>query len=251
MKKSIPRAGRGGDGTEIDNGASKPKVRMTHASAIRLSLENNILSGELRPGSPIDEEDLASRFGVSRTPIREAMLQLQQSGLIEKQPRRNATVAKLDLPRLVHMFEAVSELEALCARLAANRITKREGEEMRRVQELTAQALADGRRADYARYGRKFHTLIMNATHNSVLIETVSKLALHTLTYRRFQLTRPGYSEQNLEFHREIMEAVISGDGDKAFEMMRSHVTLSGNVLADFISMGEGSQVDEYNKATA
>lgn len=242
MKKPKPQAGRALESTEIGPGMSKPKVRMTHASAIRLSLENDILSGKLRPGSPIDEEDLASRFGVSRTPIREAMLQLQQSGLIEKQARRNATVAKQDLPRLVHMFEAVSELEALCARLAANRITKREGEELRQVQKLTAQALADGRHADYARYGRKFHMLIMSATHNSVLIETASKLALHTLTYRRFQLTRPGYSQQNLAFHSEIMEAVISGDGDKAFEMMRSHVTLSGNVLADFISMGEGPE---------
>lgn len=251
MVKSIPNADMSGDEAENGNRGYKSKVRMTHASAIRLSLENDILSGKLRPGSSIDEEVLAARFGVSRTPIREAMLQLQQSGLIVKQPRRHATVAKLDLPRLVHMFEAVSELEALCARLAAHRITKRESDELRRVQEQTAQAFAEGKRADYARLGRKFHTLIMNATHNSVLIETVTKLALHTLTYRRFQLTRPGYSEQNLDFHNEIMEAVISGDGDKAFEIMRSHVTLSGDVLADFISMEASSDSDEDHETNS
>jgi DNA-binding GntR family transcriptional regulator len=217
----------------------KPKARMTQASAIRLAIENDILSGELKPGSPIVEEDLASRFNVSRTPIREAMLQLQQSGLIDKQPRRHPTVVKLDLPRLVHMYEAVSELEALCARFAANRINAREREELQSVHEQAATALADGRQQDYARFGRKFHSIVMKATHNSVLIETVNKLALHTLAYRRFQLTRPGLSEQNQAFHQEILDAVLAGDGDRAFDAMRRHVTLSGDVLADYISMGE------------
>lgn len=218
---------------------SRSKGRITQASAIRLDIENDILSGELKPGSPIDEEELAARFNVSRTPIREAMLQLLQSGLIEKQPRRQPTVAKLDLPRLVHMYEAVSELEALCARYAANRINSHEREELKRVHALAEQALAEGDSQIYARYGRKFHSIVMQATHNSVLIETVNKLALHTLAYRRFQLTRPGLPEQNQVFHQEILDAILAGDGDKAFEAMRRHVTLSGDVLADYISMDE------------
>lgn len=100
MKKPKPKAGRVLESIEIGTGTSKPKVRMTHASAIRLMLENDILSGKLRPGSPIDEKGLASRFGVSRTPIREAMLQRRQSELIEKQACRDAIVAKQDLPCL-------------------------------------------------------------------------------------------------------------------------------------------------------
>lgn len=222
----------------VDAGG-KAKGRMTQASAIRLAIESDILSGELRPGSPIDEEELAARFNVSRTPIREAMLQLQQSGLVDKQPRRHPTVVKLDLPRLVHMYEAVSELEALCARYAANRINARERQELQEVHNQAEAALAEGRHQDYARYGRKFHSIIMKATHNSVLVETVNKLALHTLAYRRFQLTRPGLSDLNQQFHQEILAAILAGDGDKAFEAMRRHVTLSGDVLADYISMGE------------
>lgn len=213
--------------------------RMTQASAIRLAIENDILSGALRPGSPIDEEELAARFSVSRTPIREAMLQLQQSGLIEKQPRRQPTVVKLDLPRLIHMYEAVSELEALCARYAANRINNVEREELKQVHELAERALAEGNQQDYARYGRKFHLIVMKATHNSVLVETVNMLALHTLAYRRFQLTRRGLAQQNQAFHQEILDAILAGDGDRAADVMRRHVTLSGDVLADYISMGE------------
>lgn len=217
--------------------SGKPKVRITQASAIRHAIEDEILSGKLKPGSAIDEDEIAARFNVSRTPIREAMLQLQQSGLIDKQPRRPATVMKLDLPRLVHMYEAVSELEALCARFAANRITPAEREELQRVHERAAEALAKGDQTEYARCGRKFHLIIMQATHNSVLVETVNNLALHTLAYRRFQLTRPGLSDQNQVFHQEVLDAILAGNGDRAFDAMRRHVTLSGDVLADYISM--------------
>ena len=129
---------------------ARPKARITQASAIRQAIENDILSGALKPGSPIDEEELAARFGVSRTPIREAMLQLQQGGLINKQPRRHPTVVKLDLPRLVHMYEAVSELEALCARYAATRINARERDELQDVHRLAGEALAAGNAAQLA-----------------------------------------------------------------------------------------------------
>ncbi|HEX2794913.1 MAG TPA: GntR family transcriptional regulator [Croceicoccus sp.] len=223
---------------------ARPKARITQASAIRQAIENDILSGVLKPGSPIDEEELAARFNVSRTPIREAMLQLQQGGLIDKQPRRHPTVVKLDLPRLVHMYEAVSELEALCARYAATRINSRERDELQEVHRLAGEALAAGDATEYARFGRHFHSIIMQATHNSVLVETVNKLALHTLAYRRFQLTRPGHSEQNQAFHEEILAAILAGNGDRASDAMRRHVTLSGDVLADYISMGESALSD-------
>src|SRR3546814_18439334 len=79
-----------------------------------------------RSGEVLDEEALAARFSVSRTPVREAVLQLIQSGLVEKESRRSATVAKLDLRRLIHVFETISELEGLCARFAARRMTASE-----------------------------------------------------------------------------------------------------------------------------
>src|SRR3546814_1442868 len=79
----------------------------------------------------LDEEALAARFSVSRTPVREAVLQLIQSGLVEKESRRSATVAKLDLRRLIHVFETISELEGLCARFAARRMTASERGELR------------------------------------------------------------------------------------------------------------------------
>ena len=108
----------------------KSETKVTHASAVRMALESDIFTGRLPPGSPVDDKAVAERFQVSRTPVREAMLQLIQTGLIEKRSRQRATVAKLDLHRLIHMFETISELEGVCARFAARRITAAEKEEL-------------------------------------------------------------------------------------------------------------------------
>lgn len=221
-------------------GERRPRqTRVTHASTVRMAIENDIFTGKLLPGTSIDEDVLAERFGVSRTPIREAMLQLLQAGIIQKRPRRPATVARLDLPRLIHMFETVSELEALCARFAATRITPRERAALIETHERSAEMLESGDDAEYARLGRRFHVLVMQATHNNVLIETTDKLALHTLPYRRFQLRQYGRSESNQTDHSRILEAILAADGLAAADAMRRHVTVQGDVLAEYISMGD------------
>jgi DNA-binding GntR family transcriptional regulator len=209
-----------------------------------MAIEGDIFTGRLLPGTPIDEDALAERFAISRTPVREAMLQLLQSGLIEKRARRGAIVARLHLPRLIHMFETISELEALCARFAATRSSPDERAALIEAHELAAAALKAGDEVEYARLGRRFHHLIMRATHNNVLIETTDKLALHTLPYRRFQLRQPARSESNQNDHGRILEAVLAGDGALAADIMRRHVTVQGDVLAEYISIG-GITLDE------
>ncbi len=217
----------------------KPEAKVTHASAVRMALESDIFTGRLPPGSPVDEEAVAERFQVSRTPVREAMLQLIQTGLIEKRSRQRATVARLDLHRLIHMFETISELEGVCARLAARRITLSEKDELIRVQEQSQAALLANKQDEYARLGRRFHALVIQATHNNVLIETTDKLALQTVPYRRFQLRRNGRPEANQADHQRILDAIVAGNEAEAGDLMRRHVTVQGDVLAEYISMGE------------
>ena len=213
--------------------------RRTHTDIIRNTLENEILSGVLPPGAALDEEKLAERFAVSRTPVREAMLQLLQNGLIEKESRRSARVMKLDLHRLIQVFEATSELEGLCARFAARRITRSEIEELKDVHQRSQKALADGETKEYATLGREFHYLVIKATHNDVLVETTNKIALHTRPYRRFQVGRIEGMRANNKDHTAILEAIEAGDEDTAYDLMRRHVTVQGDVLAEYISMGD------------
>jgi DNA-binding GntR family transcriptional regulator len=98
----------------------------THSATLREQIEEMIAVGELKPGQHLDETELATRFGVSRTPIRETLIQLASMGLVVIRPRRGAIVAELGPQQLVEMFEVMSELEATCGRLAARRMTPAE-----------------------------------------------------------------------------------------------------------------------------
>src|SRR6202789_243171 len=100
--------------------------KITRAEELRLQLADEIVRGALAPGAALDETDIARRFGVSRTPVREALRQLAASGLVEARAHRGAVVAQPSLERLGGMFEAMAELEALCAGLAAERMTPAE-----------------------------------------------------------------------------------------------------------------------------
>src|SRR3979409_138523 len=105
---------------------SRQLATVARAGELRLQLADEIVRGVLAPGSALDETDIARRFGVSRTPVREALRQLVASGLVEARAHRGAVVAQPSLERLTGMFEAMAELEALCAGLAAERMTAAE-----------------------------------------------------------------------------------------------------------------------------
>ncbi len=121
----LPAAARHGESEpllrRVDRPASPP-VKITRAEELRLQLADEIVRGQLAPGAPLDETDIARRFNVSRTPVREALRQLATSGLVEARAHRGAVVARPTLERLNGMFEAMAELEALCAGLAAERM---------------------------------------------------------------------------------------------------------------------------------
>src|SRR3954463_6699871 len=103
--------------------ADQSTVKRTRAEELRLQLSDEIVRGTLPPGSALDETELALRFSVSRTPVREALRQLTASGLVESRAHRGAVVGQPAIERLTGMFEAMAELEALCAGLAAERMS--------------------------------------------------------------------------------------------------------------------------------
>src|SRR5215813_4484985 len=105
---------------------SQLRDKVTRAEELRLQLADEIVRGVLPPGSALDETDIARRFSVSRTPVREALRQLVASGLVDAQAHRGAVVARPSVERLTGMFEAMAELEGICAGLAAERMSPTE-----------------------------------------------------------------------------------------------------------------------------
>lgn len=97
-------------------------MKMNQSTRLKAQIEEEIATGALRPGERLDESSLATRFGVSRTPIREALQQLSIAGLIEHRRHRGAVVSAADPKKLLEMFELMAEFESICARLAARRM---------------------------------------------------------------------------------------------------------------------------------
>jgi len=228
---SVARPGR-------PRGRGKPQdvKKLTQCEIVRSALEKEIFAGSLAPATPLDEDAIAKRFSVSRTPVREALLQLIEAGLVEKPARQRAVVAPLDVRRLIQMFETLSELEAICARLATRRITPQEREALAAIQEASDAALAAGDDDEFGRQGIRFHVAIWRATHNDVLFETTRNLAVRLNPYRMFQLRSKGRQEANNEDHKVLLGLLDAGNADEAYTLMRGHVTVQGDVLAEYIS---------------
>ena len=219
----------------------------TQCEIVRSALEQDIFSGRLPPEAPLDEDLIARRFSVSRTPVREALLQLIESGLVQKQSRQGAVVAPLDIRRLIQMFETLSELEASCARFAARRMTDLEKIGLVEIQQGSDKALATGDEDEYGRLGIRFHVAIWRATHNDVLFETTRNLAVRLNPYRMFQLQYKGRPQANNDDHQSILALILAGKSDEVYTLMRSHVNVQGDVLAEYISCSPKPVLDaEY-----
>src|SRR5882757_683606 len=137
----------------------------TISNRIYKSLAEEIIGGSLQPGAKLEEKTLASRFGVSRTPIREVLRELGARGLIDLAPRRGGVVARIGLDRLADMLDAECEIEALCARLASQRMTALEKGRLQALHEQSKERLQDRDETDYLALNKEFHDLICAGAH--------------------------------------------------------------------------------------
>jgi DNA-binding GntR family transcriptional regulator len=207
------------------------------AEGLRQRLEHEIFSGALLPGERLDENGLARRFGVSRTPVREALLQLASAGLVEMRPRQGAVVAAITVQQLLQMFEVMADMEALCAQYAARRMGPDERQTLERAHKTCVDLAC---RRDPERYYEAnwvFHELIYAGTHNTYLEETTRALRQRLSSYRRFQLHQPGRVANSLAEHEAVVTAILAGNAEQAASAMRTHVTVQGEVFTDLVSM--------------
>ena len=160
----------------------------THSATLREQIEEMIAVGVYKPGQHLDETELAARFGVSRTPIRETLIQLASMGLVVIRPRRGAIVAELGPQQLVEMFEVMSELESTCGRLAARRMTPEEQKALLAAHEACQAAMQAHEPDDYYYKNEVFHEAIYAGSHNQFLIEQTRNLYRRLRPYRRLQL---------------------------------------------------------------
>ena len=200
------------------------------------ALEQEIVTGVLPPGGRLDEASLATRFGVSRTPVREALNQLASTGLVEVRPRRGATVAAPGLKELLEMFEVMAELEGLCGRLAARRMSAGERSALKAAHEACQVCASDGDSDGYYAANVDFHEEIYSGCHNRFLSEQTRALRNRLAPYRRLQLRRVDRIDESFVEHELVLKAILDGDGDRADRVLQAHVTVQGGSFADFVA---------------
>jgi DNA-binding GntR family transcriptional regulator len=211
-------------------------------------LQARMLSGELPSGTRLRQAALAEEFGVSRTPVREALRKLQASGFVELRPNRGALVRGLSPREIRHAYEVRAELEGLAAELAAQRIRHDQLDRLHEAQAQFREALARAIEARerlappgsgdedallWVRANDQFHQVIQEAAGNDVLVATLANL------HRSFprDLTRIVLAEsttllrENIREHEAILEAIERHEPPLARELMQRHVRRAGSLV--------------------
>ncbi|MFH0297152.1 GntR family transcriptional regulator [Bradyrhizobium sp. 31Argb] len=200
--------------------------KTTRAEELRLQLADEIVRGALGPGSPLDETDIARRFNVSRTPVREALRQLAASGLVEARAHRGAVVARPSVERLTGMFEAMAELEALCAALAAERMTAADRHALEAVHEELRVLSYTGNPERFHEVNERFHNTIYAGSHNDYIAEMTLATRVRVQPFRRAQFRNLGRLAKSHAEHDRVVVAILRGDKTGAATAMRAHITL-------------------------
>ncbi|MBN9427804.1 MAG: GntR family transcriptional regulator [Burkholderiales bacterium] len=210
---------------------------MKVSERIRLAVETDIRNGVLLPGQSIDEQELAARYQVSRTPVREALLQLKAQRILHSQPRNGMVVARMDVQELLAIWELMAEMEGVCARMACQRMTAEEREELARVHRAAAPiAEADDAQA-WREANHDFHEVLYRGCRNPYLREQLLALRARTGAYLRHAFIAVGRVRSSYEQHGELVEAIIANDPARTHRMMMRHISLAQGAkgLAEFL----------------
>lgn len=208
-------------------------MRDVHSTAIAAQLESEIIAGVIEAGSRLDEQTLTKRFGVSRTPVREALHIVVSRSLAERIPYRGVVVTEITRDRIEHMFDAMGEIEALCGRLSAERMTFGERGGLEDLHRYMGEIMRSGDAEAYEAANGSFHDLILAGTHNPDLIELGNTLRLKLAPFRKSQLQNAERIARSNDEHGAIVNAILDRDPQEAERTLRRHlISAAREVLA-------------------
>ena len=201
-------------------------------------LRDLIVEGELRPGTRVQERELCTRFGVSRTPLREALKVLASEGLLELLPNRGAQVARLTIADIEEMFPVMGAFEALAGELACERVT---GEEIAEIRALHYQMVLHHARRElpeYFRLNQRIHERILEIAGNATLSRLYAGLAGRVRRARYVANMTQARWDQAVAEHEAILEALAARDGPRLAQILKAHLankceTVKESLLAE------------------
>ena len=206
----------------------------TLASLVQQQIVNDISQGLWAPGMRLEEEELARRYNVSRTPVREALRQLSVLGIVDIKQRLGVVVAARSLEHFNNLLEVVADLEASSARYAAQRMTQSERQSLSVLHEQMRDIAAQGAAAKFDKANAMLHHLIHTGAHNDILLNGIMQMRVRTLPYTRVAfISERRRMEISYMEHNAVVHAVMRREPELAYQAMRLHVIDAGKVVED------------------
>jgi DNA-binding GntR family transcriptional regulator len=214
----------------------KPGPVTSTTEQIKLQIEEAINAGKYLPGDALDEVALANQFGVSRTPVREAVLQLSVQGLVRIVPRSGTYVARMSVKELLAMFELLAELEGACAKLAGRRMELASRQRLKQIYEKSRIFVESHDAEGYEKANASFHGLLYEGSLNRYLEEQILMIRRRTKAYRQDHFKMQRRLEKSWSDHGRIVDAILAGDDRAASQAMIDHIAIGGREFAEFIT---------------
>ena len=199
------------------------------------TLREAILKGELKPGERLMELQLASKLGVSRTPIREAIRMLELEGLAVTIPRKGAEVAKMTVKDMEDVLEVREALDELAARIACNKITEEQLQTLSKVKDAFEESTKTTDIKQIAMYDEKFHDVIYESTGNVRLVNLLNNLREQIYRYRVEYLKNVEVYPRLIKEHETILKALQDRNQELVVEAMRDHVENQATAVTQII----------------
>jgi DNA-binding GntR family transcriptional regulator len=212
------------------------KTSATLTDQLRRAIESEIVSGQLIPGARLEVGTLARRYNVSRTPVREAIIQLSSLGYVEMRPHHEVRVARLSVQGMLDVFEVLADLESFASELAARRMTDGERLNMQDLHTRCQAHIESGTPGQYYEANIAFHEAIHRASRNPYLVQSIRAVRIRVAQYRRVRVQARARREQSWSEHEAVVDAIVRGDSDAARQSMRRHIAMQGDGLQDFLS---------------
>jgi len=217
---------------------------LTLREKILETIREAIINGTLKSGERVSEPELAERFGISRTPIREAFRQLESEGYLTVAPRKGAMVTSLSERDVEEFYAIKSILEGYAARMAAEKLTDKEIERLEAINERLETLAEDGDIKAFFKVHNEFHDLFIKAAGNEKLLELINQLMLKFNRLRIASLAIPGRMQISVNEHKKILDAFRKKDGERADGLVRKTAAYGGQVLIQSMARKEGREVE-------
>ena len=206
---------------------------LTLREKILETIRDAIMSGALKPGEKVAEPELAERFGISRTPIREAFRQLESEGYLTVIPRKGAVVVSFSPKEIEEFYAIKSILEGYAARRACSNLTGREVEKLRAINDKLLQLADEGDLKHFFKVHSDFHEMFIRAADNEKLHDMISNLVGKFQRLRIASLSMPGRMHISVQEHEKIVDAFAARDADLAEQLVRKNAEYGGRVLME------------------